>query len=168
MLMTRNEEMRQGVPIREVQPTRETHTSTPESTLTNSQYSQSQEQPMSTNKRRLVQPNVATTALSTVVKPVHPDDETTALSTVGNDTTEETDDGEYDNMVEDQMEPINNEQIYDVTMEDNEQTTAETIQTAMVAGNFSQFKKSPQNNNNNKETKPNDTSAKTDMNQDNE
>ena len=64
------------------------------------------------------------------------------------------------------MDPINNEQIYDVTMEDNEQTTTETIQTAMVAGDFSQFNKpSPQNNN---KTNSNDTSAKTDMNQDNE
>ena len=46
MLMTRNEERRQEVPIREIQPIVDLQqNSTPSSTITNSQYSQSQEQP---------------------------------------------------------------------------------------------------------------------------
>jgi hypothetical protein len=47
MLMARNEERRQEVPIREIQPT-----STPTSTITNSQFSLSQ-QSTSVNKRKL-------------------------------------------------------------------------------------------------------------------
>ena len=64
-------------------------------------------------------------------------------------------------MVEDQIEDNNNDQT-DVTMEDNAQITAETTNTAMVAGDFSQFNK------NNKTATTTNTSAKTDMNPPNE
>ena len=76
-------------------------------------------------------------------------------------TADETEEGEYDQMVEDQIEDNNNDQT-DVTMEDNEQITAETTNTAMAAGDFSQFNK------NNKTTTTTNTSAKTDMNPPNE
>ena len=64
-------------------------------------------------------------------------------------------------MVEDQIEDNNNDQTY-VTMEDNEQITAETTNTAMAAGDFSQFNK------NNKTITTTNTSAKTDTNPSNE
>ena len=64
-------------------------------------------------------------------------------------------------MVEDQIEDNNNDQT-NVTMEYNEQITAETTNTAMAAGDFSQFNK------NNKTTTTTNTSAKTDMNPPNE
>ena len=139
MIMTRNEDRRQGTPISisEIQPVIDLQQgTTPASTLTNSQYSQSQEQSPSSNKR-----------------PKHglDDDETTALSTIENGTTED--------MIEEQIEATINEQSNDVTMGDNdEQTTVETTNTANVPGDFSQFNN---NNNNNKQTTTN-TSAKTD------
>ena len=152
IIMTRNEDRRQGIPISEIQQPQEPNMSTPVSTLTNSQYSQSQEQPTSANKRKY-----GTT-----------DEETTAISTVESDTVEGTEEGEQDNMVEEQMDVINNEQTIDVTMEDNDQTEDETTNTTMAAGDFSQFNIRSQHNNNNKETNSTNTSAKTDMNSSNE
>ena len=147
MLMTKNEERRQGSPISEIQPVIELQQgSTPASTLTNSQYSQSQEQSTSSNKR-----------------PKHglDDDETTALSTVENGTSDEPEEGEQEDMIEEQMEATTNEQPNDVTMEDNDPIPA-AKQTALAAGDFSQF------NNNNKPTTTTNTSAKTDTNPSNE
>ena len=63
-------------------------------------------------------------------------------------------------MIEEQMEATTNEQSNDVTMEDND--TPAVKQTVMAAGDFSQF------NNNNKPTTTTNTSAKTDMNRQNE
>ncbi|OEU07155.1 hypothetical protein FRACYDRAFT_251686 [Fragilariopsis cylindrus CCMP1102] len=142
MIMTRNEDRRQGTPISisEIQPVIDLQQgSTPASTLTNSQYSLSQEQSPSSNKR-----------------PKHglDDDETTALSTIENEN------GTTEDMIEEQIEATINEQSTDVTMGDNdEQTTVETTNTANVPGDFSQFNN---NNNNNRPTTTN-TSAKTDM-----
>jgi hypothetical protein len=137
MLMTRNEERRQEVPIREIQPIRTTQqTSTPTSTITNSQYSQSQ-QSMSANKRKI--DGIA-------------DDETTAVSTVIKGIENMAEEGEVIEMIDDQMEEMEEftgEQTNDVTMEDNEQElnqqqqqiTTSTTTNAIVAGDFShQFK----------------------------
>jgi len=137
MLMTRNEERRQEVPIREIQPIRTIQqTSTPTSTITNSQYSQSQ-QSTSANKRKI--DGIA-------------DDETTAVSTVINGIEHMAEEGDDNDMIDDQMEEMEEftgEQTHDVTMEDNEQElnqqqqqiTTNTTTNAIVAGDFShQFK----------------------------
>ncbi|OEU19894.1 hypothetical protein FRACYDRAFT_235957 [Fragilariopsis cylindrus CCMP1102] len=116
MLMTKNEERRQGSLISEIQPVIDLQQgSTPASTLTNSQYSLSQEQSTSSNKR-----------------PKHglDDDETTALSTVENGTSDEPDEGEQEDMIEEQMEATTNEESNDVKMGDNDQTRVETTNTA--------------------------------------
>jgi hypothetical protein len=133
MLMSRNEERRQEVPIREIQ-----QTSTPTSTITNSQFSLSQ-QSTSANKRKI--DGIA-------------DEETTAASTtvIGTELSIEEDD--IDAMLEEQsdaMEEIQTEQeeAMDITMTDNEETTATPQQkqqevttkgttTAMAAGDFEQ------------------------------
>jgi len=129
MLMTRNEERRQGESIIEIQ-----QTTTPTSTITNSQYSQSQPS-TSANKRKI--DGIA-------------DDETTAISTVVNGMENMTDDEEIDEMTEEEqmidIEEIQNDQSNDVRMEDNEQTrqqqlttttTTCTTENAVAAGDFS-------------------------------
>jgi hypothetical protein len=136
MLMTRNEERRQEVPIREIQPIRKIQqTNTPTNTITNSQYSQSQ-QSTSANKRK--------------IGGIADDDETTAISTILNGTENMTEDEDIEEMLDDHMEEIEtqNEQSEDVTMEDNEYTgkkqqqqtttttTTGTIMTAVAAGDF--------------------------------
>jgi hypothetical protein len=136
MLMTRNEERRQEVPIREIQPIREIlQTSTPTSTITNSQFSLSQRS-SSANKRKIE--GIA-------------DDETTAASTLaGTDQVNEDDDIEA--MLEEQDDAIEEtrteeEETMDVTMTDEEQPTRNTSQqqqetttisktTALVEGDF--------------------------------
>jgi hypothetical protein len=104
MLMERNEERRQEVPIREIQPIRTIQqTSTPTSMITNSQYSQSQ-QSTSANKRKF----------DGIVY-----DETTAVSTVINGIENMTEDGNFNDMIDDkmeEMEEISDAQIPDVTM----------------------------------------------------
>ena len=186
MIMTRNEDRRQGTPISisEIQPVIELQQgSTPASTLTNSQYSLSQEQLPSSNKR-----------------PKHGlnDDETTAASTaiaVTETYTEEEDGAQA--MLEEQSnetDKIQNEDnsvaIDDTMMTDNDnnttvqqhqaqqQLTTNRITTAIAAGDFSQqFSNKPQckgttiNNNPaaaNNTGNNNNTSAKTDMNTNNE
>jgi cell shape-determining protein MreC len=135
MLMTRNEERRQEVPIRVIQ-----QTSTPtNSTITNSQFSLSQ-QSTSVNKRKI--DGIA-------------DDETTAASTLVIGTIQSTEEDDIDAMLEEQseaLEEIRAEQgeEMDVTMTDNEQTTTNKQQqqkqttntgkvtTALAAGDFEQ------------------------------
>jgi len=139
MLMTRNEVRRQDEPIQEL-PIREIPirglipASTPTSTITNSQFSLSQ-QSTSANKRKI--DGIA-------------DDETTAVSTlvIGTDTSTEEDD--IDAMLEEQsnaLEEIRTEQEEDVTMIDNEQapssvqqqqqtTITGKVTTAIAAGDF--------------------------------
>jgi hypothetical protein len=99
MLMARNEERRQAVPIREIQPT-----STPTSTITNSQFSLSQ-QSTSVNKRKL-------DGLA--------DDERTAISIVETGTIRMEEDEDNDALPE-----LNNRntEIIDITTTDNEHTT---------------------------------------------
>ena len=158
MMMSRNEERRQEVPIREIQPTRDIHlNSTPTSTLTNSQFSQSQ-QSTKGNKR---------------TKYGITDDETTAATTVENATTDEIEEGKDDNMEEDLMGETNKDDCsVDEIMEDNAKTIDGQTNTTMAAGDFSQFETQPKqnnnNNNNNTETNQTNTSAKTDMNSTNE
>jgi hypothetical protein len=136
MIMLRNEERRQEVPIREIQ-----QTSTPTSTITNSQFSLSQ-QSTSANKRKI--DGIA-------------DDKTTAASTtvigiIGTDLSIEEDN--IDAMLEEQsdaMEEIRTkqEEAMDVTMTDNAEATAPPQQkqqevttngttTSMAAGDFEQ------------------------------
>ena len=118
MLMSRNEDRRQEVPVREIQ-----QTSTPTSTITNSQFSLSQ-QSTSANKRKI--DGIA-------------DDETTAASTavIGTDTYTEEDD--IDAMLDEQsdaMEEIRTEQAeeMDVTMTDsNVETTTKQQQQQQEA-----------------------------------
>jgi hypothetical protein len=106
MLMTRNEERRQEIPTRVIQ-----QPSTPSSTITNSQYSQSQ-QSTSANKRKI--DGIA-------------DDETTAIPTVLNEPLPRDDD-DIDAMLEEQAETIDEErkeqeEINDTTMTDKDHTT---------------------------------------------
>jgi hypothetical protein len=106
MLMTRNEERRQEIPTRVIQ-----QPSTPSSTITNSQYSQSQ-QSTSANKRKI---------------DGFADDETTAISTVLNETTPRDDD-DIDAMLEEHAETIDEEikeqeEIDDATMTDKDHNT---------------------------------------------
>jgi hypothetical protein len=133
MIMLRNEKRRQEVPIREIQ-----QTSTPTSTITNSQFSLSQ-QFTSANKRKI--DGIA-------------DDKTTAVSTTVNGTEPSIEEDDIDAMLEEQsdaMEEIQTEQeeAMDITMTDNEETTAPPQQkqqevttkgttTAMAAGDFEQ------------------------------
>jgi hypothetical protein len=86
MIMTRNEERRQEVPIREIQ---QIYTST-NSTITNSQFSLSQ-QSMSANKRKI----------DGIV-----DDETTAASTLVIGIDQSTEDDDIDAMLEEQTNII--------------------------------------------------------------
>jgi hypothetical protein len=106
MLMARNEERQQEIPIRVLQ-----QPSTPSSTITNSQYSQSQ-QSTSANKRKI--DGIA-------------DDETAAVSTVVNGPNSREDD-DIDAMLEEQsdvIEEIRNEQeeINDTKMTDKDHNT---------------------------------------------
>jgi hypothetical protein len=107
--MARNEERRQEIPIREIQ-----QTSTPTSTITNSQFSLSQ-QSTSVNKRKIDE--IA-------------DDETTAISTVETGTIQMEDDEDIDKMSEQQNGNIGLQETEttDTTMTDNDQSTASTQQ----------------------------------------
>jgi hypothetical protein len=150
MLMTRNEERRQEIPTRVIQ-----QPSTPSSTITNSQYSQSQ-QSTSVNKRKI--DGIA-------------DDETTAVSTVVNESnTREEDDIEA--MIEEQseaMEEIRAEQEeIDTTMTDtdqnatnrqqheqHEETTTNRITAAIAEGDFRhQFRNEPKSIETNENSTP--------------
>jgi hypothetical protein len=132
MLMTRNEERRQKVPTRVIQ-----QPSTPSSTITNSQYSQSQ-QSTSANKRKI--DGIA-------------DDETAAISTVLNEPPTR-DEEDIDAMLEEQPEAIDEEikeqeEIDDTTMTDKDhntitpqqqeqqETSTTKITTAIAEGDFS-------------------------------
>jgi hypothetical protein len=131
MLISRNEERRQEVPIREIQ-----QMSTPTSTITKSQFSLTQ-QSTSANKRKI--DGIA-------------DDETTAASTTVIGAEQSIEEDDIDAMLEEQsdaMEEIRTEQeeAMDITMTDNEETTAPPQQkqrevttkgttTAMAAGDF--------------------------------
>jgi hypothetical protein len=107
--MARNEERRQEIPIREIQ-----QTSTPTSTITNSQFSLSQ-QSTSVNKRKI--DGIA-------------DDETTAISTVETGTIQMDDDEDIDKMSEQRNGNIGIQETEtkDTTMTDNDQSTASTQQ----------------------------------------
>jgi hypothetical protein len=109
MLMARNEERRQEIPIREIR-----RTSTPTSTITNSQFSLSQ-QSISVNKRKI--DGIA-------------DDETTAISTVETGTIQMEDDEDMDKMSEQRNGNIGLQETEttDTTMTDNAQSTASTHQ----------------------------------------
>jgi hypothetical protein len=105
MLMTRNKERRQEIPIRVIQ-----QASTPSSTITNSQYSQSQQSTIA-NKRKI--DGIA-------------DDETAAVSTVVNEPNPgEKDD--TDAMLEEQSDAIEEirteEEENDTTMTDKDHNT---------------------------------------------
>jgi hypothetical protein len=132
MIMSRNEERRQEVPIREIQPA-----STLTSTITNSQFSLSQ-QSTSANKRKL--DGIA-------------DDDTTAVSTVVNDPRQKENENNIDAMLEEQSDAIDEiwkeqEEINDITMEDKDpntrsqpqqvqqETTTNRITTAIAEGDF--------------------------------
>jgi hypothetical protein len=139
MIMARNEERRQEVPpqeapIREI-PIRERQpASTPTSTITNSQFSLSQ-QSTSANKRKI--DGIA-------------DDETTAASTTMIGTDPSTEEDDIDAMLEEQTDAIDelrNEQegAMDVTMADNnetapiqQETTTRRITTVIAEGDFEQ------------------------------
>jgi hypothetical protein len=137
-IMSRNEERRQEVPIQEIQ-----QLSTATSTITNSQFSLSQ-QSTSINKRKC-------DGLA--------DDETTAASTlvIGQDQSTEEDDIEA--MLEEQSDAIEErrteQEAMDITMADNEQstptrqeTTLNTANTAIAAGYFNhQFNTDKRRNN---------------------
>jgi hypothetical protein len=108
MIVLRNEERRQEVPIREIQ-----QMSTPASTITNSQFSLSQ-QSTSANKRKI--DGIAV-------------DETTAASTTAIGTDPSIEDDDIDAMLEEQsdaMEEIRTKQKdeMDITVTDNAETTA--------------------------------------------
>jgi hypothetical protein len=109
MLMARNEGRRQEIPIREIH-----QTSTPASTITNSQFSLSQ-QSTSVNKRKI--DGIA-------------DNETTAISTVETGTIQMEDDEDIDKMSEQQNGNIGLQETEttDITMTDNAQSTASTQQ----------------------------------------
>jgi hypothetical protein len=109
MLMARNEERRQEIPIREIQ-----QTSTPTSMITNSQFSLSQ-QSTSVNKRKIY--GIA-------------DDETTAVSTVETGRKLMEDDEDIDKLSEQQDGNIGIQETEttDTTMTDNDQSTASTQQ----------------------------------------
>jgi hypothetical protein len=132
MLMTRNEERRQEIPTRVIQ-----QPSIPSSTITNSQYSQSQ-QSTSANKRKI--DGIA-------------DDETTAISTVLNEPPTRDED-DIDVKLEEQSEAIEEEgkeqeEIDGTTMTDKDhnaithqqqeqQETSNTkITTVIAEGDFS-------------------------------
>jgi hypothetical protein len=105
MIMSRNKERRQEVPIREIQ-----QTSTPTSTITNSQFSLSQ-QSTSANKRKI--DGIA-------------DDETTAASTTVIGTDPSTEEDDIDAMLEEQSDAIEEirteqEETMDVSMTDNDE-----------------------------------------------
>jgi hypothetical protein len=104
MIMSRNEERRQEVPIREIQ-----RLSTPTSTITNSQFSLSQ-QSTSVNKRKCDW--IA-------------DDETTAASTLVIGQDQSTEDNDTEAMLEEQSDAIEErrteQEEMDITMTDNEQ-----------------------------------------------
>jgi hypothetical protein len=107
MLMSRNEERRQEVPVREIQ-----QISTPTSTITNSQFSLSQ-QSMSVNKRKI--DGIA-------------EDKTTAVSTVENEPQQKENEDDIDAMLEEQSNAIEEirmkqEEINDITMEDKDHDT---------------------------------------------
>jgi hypothetical protein len=107
MIMSRNEERRQEVPVREIQPA-----STPTSTITNSQFSLSQ-QSTSVNKRKL--DGIA-------------DDDTTAVSTVVNEPQQKENEDDINAMLEEQSDTIEEiraeqDEINDITMEDKDQNT---------------------------------------------
>jgi hypothetical protein len=107
MLMSRNEERRQEVPVREIQ-----QTSTPTSTITNSQFSLSQ-QSTSVNKRKI--DGIA-------------EDKTTTVSTVVNEPQQKENEDNIDAMLEEQSNAIEEiqmeqEEINDITMEDKDHDT---------------------------------------------
>jgi hypothetical protein len=102
MLMSRNKERRQEVPVREIQ-----QTSTPASTITTSQFSLSQ-QSTSVNKRRI--DGIA-------------EDETTAVSTVVTEPQQKENEDDINAMLEEQSDAIEEkrteqEETNDITMED--------------------------------------------------
>jgi hypothetical protein len=107
MLMARNEERRQEIPIREIQ-----QMSTPTSTITNSQFSLSQ-QSTSVNKRKI--DGIA-------------DDKTTAISTVETGTIQMEDDEDINKLSEQRNgnTRIQETETTDTTMTDNDKSTAST------------------------------------------
>jgi hypothetical protein len=145
MLITRNEERQQGIPNRVVQ-----QMSTPSSTITNSQFSLSQQSPSANNRKC---DGIA-------------DNETTAISIVVHGPENMAADEESDEMIEDQTDgtaeqQIDQRELKDATMEDNQQittnqqqqqkqqamiTTTNTINTTVAAGDFRhQFNLKPSN-----------------------
>jgi hypothetical protein len=154
MLMTRNETRRQETPIQEIPireipiPTRETQPiSTPTSTITNSQFSLSQQSTnANANKRKI--DGIA-------------DDETTAASTTMLGTDPSTEEDDVDAMLEEQSDAIEEirteqEEINDTKMTDNDydttnqsqqeqhETTTNRITTAIAEGDFThQFSDTP-------------------------
>jgi hypothetical protein len=105
MLISRNEERRQEVPIREIQ-----QTSTPTSTITNSQFSLSQQ---------------STSAIKRKIDGIA-DDETTSASTTVIGTDPSTEEDDIDAILEEQSDAIEEiktkqEEVVDVTMTDNEE-----------------------------------------------
>jgi hypothetical protein len=152
MLMTRNEARRQETPIQEIPireipfPIRETQPiSTPTSTITNSQFSLSQ-QSTSANKRKI--DGIA-------------DDETTAASTTMLGTEPSTEEDDVDAMLEEQSDAIEEirteqEEINDTKMTDidynpsnqnqqeQQEMTTNRNTTTIAAGDFShQFSDNP-------------------------
>jgi hypothetical protein len=145
MIMSRNKERQQEVLIREIQ-----QTSTTTSTITNSQFSLSQ-QSTSANKREI--DGIA-------------DDETTAASTLVTGPDQSTEEDNINAMLEEQSDAIEERQTeqeaMDVTMTDNEQTTPNQQETtiskvtpAIAARDFNhQFNTDKRRNNKSRSTAP--------------
>jgi hypothetical protein len=124
LIMTRNEERRQEVPISIIQ-----QTSTPSSTITNSQYSLSQS---SANKRKHGNNEDETTAASTVETDRDKMEEDEVAVGMEDEHTEET---------EDQEEEQNQDVIMEYDAKQQEASTNRT-ESALAAGDFdTQFPK---------------------------
>jgi hypothetical protein len=122
MIMTRNEERRQEVPISIIQ-----QTSTPSSTITNSQYSLSQQS--SANKRKYGKNGDEATAASTV------ETETEGENMEEGEVVAEMEDDSLDE-IEEQIEAQQQEhQQKDVIMKDDEQNQAKQQETATSRAN---------------------------------
>ena len=122
LIMTRNEERRQEVPISILQ-----QTSTPSSTITNSQYSLSQQS--SANKRKYGKNGDEATAASTV------ETETEGENMEEGEVVAEMEDDSLDE-IEEQIEAQQQEhQQKDVIMKDDEQNQAKQQETATSRAN---------------------------------
>jgi hypothetical protein len=120
MIMARNEERRQEIPIREIQ-----QTSTPTSTITNSQFSLSQ-QSASANKRKIGK-----------IDGLADDDTTSVVSTIENGTIQMEEDADIEEMSEQQDGNIEIQaaEMKDTTMADSDQSTTRKQQETTISRN---------------------------------